>query len=255
MLLRIEKIHTFYGRFEALRGVSLEVSEGEVVTILGANGAGKSTLLKAASGLLKYSGSIRLKGSEVSKYRNRDIGKVIGYVSQNPNDYISRDSVYEELKFTLDNFGCSDFSVIEEVLRELDLMSVRDKNPRDLSGGERQRVAIASVLVNRPEILLLDEPTRGLDPQLKHQLGNLLLKLNRGGVTIILVTHDIEFATEFCSSYMLLFSGEIISSGTREDVLKDGIFYTTAANKIFRDIATDIYTVDQAKGWLDADGR
>jgi ABC-type multidrug transport system ATPase subunit len=244
-----------FGSREVIKKLDCSLAKGDFTGIFGPNGAGKSTLLKAAAGLLKYSGSIRLKGSEVSRYRNRDIGKVIGYVSQNPNDYISRDSVYEELKFTLDNFGCSDFSAIEEVLSELDLTAVRDKNPRDLSGGERQRVAIASVLVNRPEILLLDEPTRGLDPKLKQQLGNLLLKLNRGGVTIILVTHDIEFATEFCSSYMLLFSGEIISSGTREDVLKDGIFYTTAANKIFRDIAPEIYTVDQAKGWLDAYGR
>jgi energy-coupling factor transporter ATP-binding protein EcfA2 len=254
-LLRMKGLGVSFGSREVIKKLDCSLAKGDFTGIFGPNGAGKSTLLKAAAGLLKYSGSIRLKGSEVSRYRNRDIGKVIGYVSQNPNDYISRDSVYEELKFTLDNFGCSDFSAIEEVLSELDLTAVRDKNPRDLSGGERQRVAIASVLVNRPEILLLDEPTRGLDPKLKQQLGNLLLKLNRGGVTIILVTHDIEFATEFCSSYMLLFSGEIISSGTREDVLKDGIFYTTAANKIFRDIAPEIYTVDQANGWLDAYGR
>lgn len=254
-LLRMKGLGVSFGSREVIKKLDCTLAKGDFTGIFGPNGAGKSTLLKAAAGLLKYSGSIRLNGSEVSKYRNRDIGKVIGYVSQNPNDYISRDTVYDELKFTLDNFGCSDFSAIEEVLMELDLMAVRDKNPRDLSGGERQRVAIASVLVNRPEMLLLDEPTRGLDPKLKQQLGNLLLKLNRGGVTIILVTHDIEFATEFCSSYMLLFSGEIISTGTREDVLKDGIFYTTAANKIFRDIAPDIYTVDQAKGWLDAYGR
>ncbi|MBP1744756.1 MAG: cbiO1 [Firmicutes bacterium] len=254
-LLRMKGLGVSFGSREVIKRLDLSVSKGDFTGIFGPNGAGKSTLLKAAAGLLKYSGSVRLKGSEVSRYRNSDIGRVIGYVSQNPNDYISKDSVYEELKFTLDNFGCSDCSAIDEVLRELELEAVKDKNPRDLSGGERQRVAIASVLVNRPEILLLDEPTRGLDSKLKQQLGKLLSKLNRSGVTIILVTHDIEFATEFCSRYLLLFSGEIISSGTREEVLKDGIFYTTAANKIFRDIAPGIYTADQAKGWLDSDGR
>ncbi|HEY5576572.1 MAG TPA: energy-coupling factor transporter ATPase [Clostridiaceae bacterium] len=253
--LRIKGLSVGYGSGEVIRKLDCSVCRGDFVGIFGPNGAGKSTLLKAVTGLLKYRGSITVEGSEVSRYRNREIGKVFGYVSQNPNDYISKDTVYDELRFTLDNYGITDYSSIEEVLKELDLEGVRDKNPRDLSGGERQRVAIASVLVNKPSILLLDEPTRGLDSQLKLQLGKLLAKLNSEGMTIILVTHDIEFASEFCERYLLLFSGEIISSGTREEVMRDGIFYTTAANKIFRDIAPDIFTVSQAKGWLSSDGR
>jgi energy-coupling factor transporter ATP-binding protein EcfA2 len=254
-LLTIKGLSVGYGSGEVLRKLNFSVCSGDFLGIFGPNGAGKSTLLKAVTGLLKYKGGIRVEGTEVSRYRNREIGKVFGYVSQNPNDYISKDTVYDELKFTLDNYGIADHSAIEEVLKELDLEGVRDKNPRDLSGGERQRVAIGSVLVNKPRILLLDEPTRGLDSQLKLKLGKLLAKLNREGMTIILVTHDIEFASEFCERYLLLFSGEIISSGTRQEVMKDGIFYTTAANKIFRDIATGIFTLDQAKRWLNSDGR
>jgi energy-coupling factor transport system ATP-binding protein len=254
-LLRIKGLNVGFGSGDVIRKLDCSVCRGDFVGIFGPNGAGKSTLLKAVTGLLKYRGSIRVEGSEVSRYRNRETGRVFGYVSQNPNDYISKDTVYDELRFTLDNYGITDHSSIEEVLKELDLEAVRDKNPRDLSGGERQRVAIASVLVNKPQILLLDEPTRGLDSQLKLKLGKLLSKLNREGTTIILVTHDIEFAAEFCSRYFLLFSGEIVSAGTREEVMSDGIFYTTAANKIFRDIAADIFTVDQAKGWLSANGR
>lgn len=253
-LLRIKGLNVSYGSRAVLKDLDCSVSRGDFTGIFGPNGAGKSTLLKSVTGLLKYGGSIRLEGREISKLRSVEVGRLLGYVSQNPNDYISKDSVYEELKFTLDNYGNPDLTAIEEVLTSLGLENVRDKNPRDLSGGERQRVAIAAMLVNRPDILLLDEPTRGLDSKLKLQLGKLLSKLNREGVTIMLVTHDIEFASEFCSRYILLFSGEIVSSGSREEVMKDGIFYTTAANKIFRGIAPDIYTFDQGKEWLDSYG-
>lgn len=254
-LLSVKNLSVSYGSTKALKGFGLSAAKGEFIGILGPNGAGKSTLLKSMTGLLKYSGSVRIAGREVSKLKSREVGKLLGYVSQNPNDYISKDTVFEELKFTLDNYGSTDMTVIEDVLGSLGLAKLRDKNPRDLSGGERQRVAIASVLVNRPEMLLLDEPTRGLDAELKLQLGRLLSELSGRGVTIMLVTHDIEFAAEFCSRYILMFSGEAVSSGTREEVLKDGIYYTTAANKIFRDIAPDVYTLDQAKDWLGSDGR
>lgn len=252
--LRASNLSVSYGSRGVLKGIQLTASRGDFIGILGPNGAGKSTLLKSLTGLLKYGGSVKVGGKEVSRMKSGEIGRMVGYVSQNPNDYISKETVFEELKFTLDNYGSNDISAIEDVLRLLGLEGVRDKNPRDLSGGERQRVAIASVLVNRPDVLLLDEPTRGLDSGLKLQLGRLLSRLRDEGVAILLVTHDVEFASEFCSRYILLFSGEIISSGTREEVLKDGIFYTTSANKIFRDIAPDIYTFGQAKEWLDANG-
>ena len=253
-LLRFKGLSTGYGGRKVIRNLDCTVREGDFIGIFGPNGAGKSTLLKAAAGLLKYSGSLKARGTEISKFRSRDIGSILGYVSQNPNDYLSKDTVYEELKFTLDNYGCSDSGIIEEVLEQLQISGIRNKNPRDLSGGERQRVAIASVLVNRQKLLLLDEPTRGLDAKLKSQLGRLLVRLNQEGIAIILVTHDLEFATEFCSRYMLLFDGEIVSAGTRDEVLADGIFYTTVANKILRDAATGIYTVAQAKEWLDGYG-
>jgi energy-coupling factor transport system ATP-binding protein len=253
-LLKVSNLSVSYGRGIVLKGINISALKGDFIGILGPNGAGKSTLLKSVTGLIKYSGSIKVDGKEVSGLKSGDAGRLMGYVSQNPNDYISKDTVFEELKFTLENYGKTNFSMIEEVLRKLDIEDIRDKNPRDLSGGERQRVAIASVLVNRPSLLLLDEPTRGLDKELKLQLGKLLSKLRDEGVTILLVTHDIEFASEFCSRYILLFSGEVISLGSREEVMKDGLFYTTAANKIFRNIAGGIYTFDQAKEWLDSNG-
>lgn len=248
----LRRLRTGYGSRKVLKDLDLAVGEGEFLGIIGPNGSGKSTLLKALAGLLPYGGSLKICGEEASGFNRTLLGRTLGYISQNPNDYLSKDSVHDELRFTLDNFGIPDDGRIDETLEELGLSALRNRNPRDLSGGERQRAAIASVLVNHPRILLLDEPTRGLDSTLKHKLGELLTRLNRQGMTILLVTHDIEFAAECCSRFLLLFDGEAVSSGGREDVLRDGIFYTTASSKLLREIAPDIVTLDQAKGWWDS---
>jgi len=252
ILIKISGLKVSYGNQEAIKKINSSINKGDLIGVFGPNGAGKTTFLKAIMGLNKYSGSIKILESEVNRLSSSKIGEILGYVSQNPNDYISKDTIYDELKFTLDNFNKKNYEIIDEILKELELFEIKDKNPRDLSGGERQRVAIASVLVNKPEILLLDEPTRGLDLKLKQNLGNILRKLNNNGTTIVLVTHDIEFASEFCNKYLLIFNGEIISEGSREQVLKDGIYYTTFFNKLFRDIDPDIFTLNQAKEWLNA---
>jgi energy-coupling factor transport system ATP-binding protein len=188
----IINIHNFncgYEGINVLKDIELEIKEGEFLGLLGANGAGKSTLLKAVTGLIKYSGSIKLYDKEVKKLKLKQVSEIIGYVSQNPNDYLYKDTVYEELKFTLDNYAVKDLAVIEETLRTLGISELKHRNPRDLSGGERQRVAIAAMLVLRPKVLLLDEPTRGLDSEVKKLLGTTLKDLNENGTTIVLVTH------------------------------------------------------------------
>lgn len=252
ILIKISGLKVCYENREAIKKINSSINKGDLIGVFGPNGAGKTTFLKAIMGLNKYSGSIKILDSEVNRLSSNKIGEILGYVSQNPNDYISKDTIYDELKFTLDNFNKKNYEIIDEILKELELFEIKDKNPRDLSGGERQRVAIASVLVNKPEILLLDEPTRGLDLKLKQNLGNILRKLNNNGTTIVLVTHDIEFASEFCNKYLLIFNGEIISEGSRDEVLKDGIYYTTFFNKLFRDIDPHIFTLSQAKEWLNA---
>jgi energy-coupling factor transporter ATP-binding protein EcfA2 len=266
-IIKIEGLCCKYEESLVIKDLSTSIKKGEFVSILGANGAGKSTFLKALMSLISYSGSIKvLKNSfisggenikvsrdfansfsgeyrEIKKLKVKDIGRIIGYVSQNPNDYISKETVYGELKFTLDNYNIKDNGVIEETLRALDIYKLKDKNPRDLSGGEIQRVAIASILVLKPKILLLDEPTRGLDAKVKRMLGEILLELNKNGTTIILVTHDVEFAAEFCSRFLLMFNGEIVGDGSREKVLGSGIYYTTTINKIFRNRNINIFTL------------
>lgn len=266
-IIKIENLCCKYEDTIAIKDLSLSIKQGEFISIVGANGGGKSTFLKALMGLINYSGNIKViknfflyeedskkhfknpmvdfsgEYKETKKLKIKDIARIIGYVSQNPNDYISKETVYQELKFTLDNYNIKDNGVIEETLRALDIYKLMDVNPRDLSGGEIQRVAIASILVLKPRILLLDEPTRGLDAKVKAMLGEILLELNKKGTTVILVTHDVEFAAEFCSRFLLMFNGEVVGDGNREEVLGSGIYYTTTINKIFRSKNKSIFTL------------
>ncbi|AZV57182.1 ABC transporter ATP-binding protein [Clostridium sp. AWRP] len=246
VILFTKKLNCKYDNKEVLENLNFEIKNGEFISIMGANGAGKSTLLKCIMGLKDYEGTIKLYDKNVKKMNIREVAHHVGYVSQNPNDYLSKDSVYEEIKFTMDNYGIYDEDTIENVLRELEIYELREKNPRDLSGGQRQRVAIASILVLRPEIILLDEPTRGLEGELKDKLGKLLQNLNEKGTTIILVTHDTDFASKFCRRYMIMFNGSIVADGSKEKVLGDGIFYTTSINKLLRDKDKNIFTLEDA---------
>mgnify|MGYP001018310993 FL=1 len=245
-VISVNKLNCKYGSKQVLRDINFTVENGEFIAILGANGAGKSTLLKTILGLVEHEGIIRLYGEDTSKMDIRQIARHIGYISQNPNDYLSKDSVYEEVKFTMDNYGIYDEKIVNSVLKELEIYDLKDKNPRDLSGGQRQRVAIASILVLQPDMILLDEPTRGLESGLKNKLGKLLQNLNRKGTSIILVTHDTDFASNFCRRYMIMFNGRIVADGNKRQVLGDGIFYTTSMNKLLRDKDDSIFTLEEA---------
>lgn len=223
---------------EALQNVNCQVTQGELMAVLGANGSGKSTLLKIMAGLLKPGRGQILTDAFCSGS--------IAYLSQNPNNYIFQETVEEELLFTLNNFGLTDDGIIEELLKKLDLLYCRKANPRDLSSGERQRVALASVLVTRPRLLLLDEPTRGMDHFLKEKLGELLINMVEDGVSVVLVTHDIEFIAEFASQVLLMFDGQVISCGSRHEVLGQSVFYTTQIGKMCRGYVEGVLTLQEA---------
>ncbi|SKC45727.1 ABC transporter ATP-binding protein [Maledivibacter halophilus] len=232
-VINIKKMNYIYENgTHAIKDLSLSIFKGEILGIAGENGGGKSTLLKNISGILKpTSGKIFVEGE-------------IGFLSQDPNDYLFNDTVYEELKYTLDNKNIKDCSRIEKTLEELELYEYRDKNPRDLSSGERQRVALASILVMEPEILLLDEPTRGLDIYLKRSLGEILINLKKKGKTIILVTHDIEFLSKISDRICLIFDGTGVQIGTKYEILTSGIHYSTQINKLFTGYVDNILTVE-----------
>ncbi|WP_139905290.1 ABC transporter ATP-binding protein [Clostridium thermarum] len=243
--INIRNLSCSYGNIQALKKINLTIKTGDFLGIMGSNGAGKSTLLRTIMGLSPYEGSLKLFHKEVKKLRLKEISKIIGYVSQNPNDYISQDTVYEELKFTLNNYEIKDYSAIDEILERLDIIHLKNKNPRELSGGEKQRLAIASILVTKPKILVLDEPTRGLDYSAKVKLGELLDSLNQNGTTILLVTHDMEFAAKFCREFLLLFNGRIAARGNHQEVMGEGIYFTTSLNRLFRDKAANMFIANQ----------
>ncbi|GKX67035.1 ABC transporter ATP-binding protein [Inconstantimicrobium mannanitabidum] len=246
--LEIENISVMYENHVALGNVSLRFDKGKLYTILGENGAGKSTLLKSIMKLVAYKGNIKISGKSTEALNVSEIAKTVGYVSQNPNDYISKDTVYEEVKFTLDNFNITEYNRIDSVLESLNLLHLKDKNPRDLSGGEKQRLAIATVLVMQPEILLLDEPTRGLDYHNKEELGEILRSFVDLGKMVIMITHDVDFAAEYSDDLILLLNGEVIQKGPKASVLKEGIYYTSTVHKLVD--YKEIYTIDELKGWL-----
>lgn len=233
-VLKIKNLSLKYEDKLALGDVNFSVNKGEFLCVMGHNGGGKSSLFKSIMRLVNYKGKILIDGKNPSSIK--EVAKEIAYVSQNPNDYISKDSVYEEIKFTLDNFNEFSEDKIDWILKELSIEHLKYKNPKDTSGGERQRIALASMLVLKPKILLLDEPTRGLDSKRKNALGRLLTSLREGGTTILMITHDMDFAGEYCDRFLMLFSGEIVADGVKEEVLKDGIYYTTTVHKLFRDM-------------------
>ncbi|GFR34731.1 ATP-binding cassette domain-containing protein [Thermobrachium celere] len=243
-MLEVKDVKVKYESKTAVKGVSFNLKKGEVAALIGANGAGKSTLLKAIMGLLDYKGTIILEGEKIDRLKVKERAKYIGYLSQNPNDYITKDTVYEELLFTLNNFDIQDKSIIDEILKKLDLYKYKDKNPRDLSGGEKQRLALANTLILKPKLLLLDEPTRGIDVKIKSEISKIIRDLSRDGVSILLITHDMEFATDCADKFMLMFDGEIVDIGDSR-VLEDCIFYTTEINKLTREFISGVFTFNQ----------
>lgn len=247
---QIKKLwYTYPNGREALRGIDFSILAGEFVAILGENGSGKTTILKQLAGLIKPSrGQVMIMGADTSHRSPQQLARMVAYLSQNPNDYLFHDTVKEELEFTQTNLGLSDNGMIEQVLDRLGLYCHQHVNPRDLSSGERQRVALGSVLVACPQLLVLDEPTRGLDHRLKAELGSLLQEIAQTGVSIILVTHDVEFATEYTERVVMLFDGRIACDGPRNLVLGSSMFYAPQIRRLFQGIDDEVFTLREAVG-------
>lgn len=241
---------------EALRGIDLGINRGDFAVIMGRNASGKTTLLKLCAGLLKPDrGRLCIAGEDTRKFVLSDLARHIGYLSQNPNDYLFQDTVEDELRFTLQNFEIKDIGKIDLTLNRLGLDKVRTTNPRDLSSGERQRVALAAVLVTEPEILLLDEPTRGIDIAVKKELGLFLQDLNRQGVTVVMVTHDVEFAAEYANRIVLMFDGKIAADGTKLEIMPNSLFYSPQMARLFKGLDDSVLTVKDALARINAGGE
>ena len=223
------------GRF-ILRELNFSIKKGEWIGIVGKNGTGKSTFLMVLAGLLNCRrGKVTLEGKRLDKIDLQERYERIGYVSQNPAYHFAYDTVFDEfyqrsIQIKLNNPELA----AKEMLMELEIEHISARNPLDCSGGEQQLVSLGLALLSNPEILLLDEPTKGLDPVRKHHLGTLLKKLKEEDTTIVMATHDMEFAAAYGTRAALLFDGKIISEGFVQDFFSDNFFYTTAINRLVR---------------------
>jgi len=207
---------------EAVADVSLSVSGGEFIGLLGANGSGKSTLLFMMDGLLKdYSGSVRLDGKEIRSLGPKDIYRRMGLIFQNPDSQLFASTVAEDVAFGPLNMGMSRSEVdsrVDEALRAVDMSEHARKGINNLSFGQKKRVCIAGLLAMGHEILLMDEPTAGLDPMGEYRMMGLLRKLNESGVTIVMATHSVDLVPLFLDRLFILSKGRIKRGGSPEDV-------------------------------------
>jgi cobalt/nickel transport system ATP-binding protein len=207
----------------ALADIRLSVAKGEFTGILGANGSGKTTLLKVMDGLIKgYQGEVLLDGDNVLRLHPRDIYRKVGLVFQNPDDQLFATTVYEDAAFGPRNMGCAEPEVrkrVEAALTSVDMAEYAAKGIHNLSYGQKKRVCIAGLLAMGHEILLLDEPTAGLDPMGEYRMMELLTKLNREqGVTIVMATHSVDLVPIFLHRLHILSRGTLVRGGTPEEV-------------------------------------
>ena len=219
-----------YPETKALKGVSLSIQNGERIALLGANGSGKSTLLRTLAGLclptrglIKFSGTVLTEANLFSEPFSRDFRRRVGIVFQNPDVQLFNPTVFDEVAFGPLQLGWSKKEIIEKVdaqLNFLDIYHLKNRSPHRLSGGEKKRVALASVLILDPEVLLVDEPTAALDPQSQGQVIDILFEC-AGKKTVITATHNLEIVEEIADRCVIMEHGQIAVDGTPSLVLHD----------------------------------
>ncbi len=216
---------------DILRGVNLSVPRGQLFAVVGGNGAGKSTMLKAVCGTCRaYRGKVLIDGRPLNKYKNAELfhGK-LAMLPQDPKSLFVKKTVREELAEM-----SGDASEIERVSGLCQIEPFMGSHPYDLSGGEQQRAALAKVLLTKPAILLLDEPTKGIDSFFKQTFAEILKQLKAQGITIVMVSHDVEFCARYADLVGMFFDGQLLTVDTPRRFFGQNSFYTSAANRMSR---------------------
>ena len=228
---------------DVLRGLSMRVPRGSLFAILGGNGTGKSTALRAVCGSVKaYRGSIEILGKRQRDYRPGELfNGCLSMLPQDPRSLFAKETVLEDLQ----EMG-ADQAALEETAARCRITELLLANPADLSGGELQRAALAKVLLRKPKLLLLDEPTKGMDSIFKAEFAAILGSLCREGVTVVMVSHDVEFCAEYAGIVGLFFDGQLITTGTPQTLFGSNSFYTTAVSRMSRHVFRNVVTAEQA---------
>lgn len=214
-MIQVEQLsHTYASGTEALIDINFRIRQGEFVAIIGQNGAGKSTLVRHLNGLLRPTrGRVLIKGQDIRKSPVSHLARNIGFVFQNPDHQIFHEQVEKEIAFGPSNLGLSPQEVrlrVNEALKAVNLETYREASPQSLSKGQRQRLALASVLAMRTEVIVLDEPTTGLDYKESMQIMELAVRLNQEGHTIIFITHDMSLVARYAQRAIALCQGRVI---------------------------------------------
>ena len=239
---------------DVIQDLSLEVKKGEFYALVGGNGTGKSTTLSLLGRVHQpYSGRIYLEGKDLRSFSDRELYcGYLGVMPQNPQSIFLKKTVLEDLYSVIGGkkekpsneypISMKKEKAIEGIVSLTHLEGLLNRHPYDLSGGEQQRLALAKVLLLRPKILLMDEPTKGMDAEYKEELGSILKKLQSHGMTIFMISHDVEFVAEYADTTGLFFEGNVVTSKKTRDFFAGNNFYTTAANRMARGLFPEAVT-------------
>lgn len=227
---------------DVLKGVNLQVPKEKIFAIVGGNGTGKSTTLKSICNICKpYRGQVLIDGKKIDKYKSSELFKGnLAMLPQDPQSLFVKKTVREDLEEML--LSGEDKKRVEEVADICDITELLESHPHDLSGGEQQRAALAKVLLTEPKILLLDEPTKGIDNFFKLKFAEILGRLKEKGVTILMVSHDVEFCAKYADRVGMFFDGSVVTTNTPKLFFSQNSFYTTAANRMSRHIFENAIT-------------
>lgn len=231
---------------DILKGVSFEVPSSTIFAVLGGNGAGKSTSLKAVCGAVKpYRGKIQLNGKLLSKYSSSELFRNgLAMLPQDPQSLFVKKTIKEELEEMIPASDPAREEKIKNVAEICDITRLMDTHPYDLSGGEQQRAALAKVLLTEPRLLLLDEPTKGMDSFFKQKFAGIMKNLKSQGISIIMVSHDVEFCASHADQVGMFFDGQIVTVDTPRRFFARNNFYTTAANRMARHLFPNAVTAE-----------
>ena len=241
---------------DVVKGASLDVFKGEIFALVGGNGTGKSTMMSLIARIrYPYRGKIWLEGREINRYSDDELYHgFLGMLPQNPQSLFVKKTVRDDLYEMIDGTKERKSSAYPIDMKKSDAVAgiaaltklehLMDRHPYDLSGGEQQRLALAKILLLRPRILLMDEPTKGMDNHFKRELGEILKTLTKRGITVLMISHDVEFCAQYADRTGLFFQGAIVTSEASKDFFAGNSFYTTAANRMARRYFPNVVTVD-----------
>lgn len=248
--VEMKNVSFSYGDEYVLKNMNLKIKEGSFTALMGANGAGKTTALSLMGGILECKkGKIKLFGKDIKKYKPFSLyNETVASLPQKCESLFAASTIKEDLEAVAENGKLKKDEIeerIEQVAEFTEIKELLYKHPYDVSGGEMQKAALAMILLKEPKIILLDEPTKGMDNLFKKKLANKIYELCQRGITVIMVSHDTEFCGEYCDECAMIFDGQCVLQEDKYDFFAQNYFYTTSAHKISRDVFENAITQRQ----------